>query len=280
MMHFTNHLDDISKDFINRGISIEHPGFYDDPLFLKVEREHSAYLNNYARYVQLKEYDDEYLISCEAKINLISRILQNELVKDGRLGACVDLSLVLGRILERVGIWNYVVKGALTIRFPSSTGIPDSHFWPIDPTADVSAAHVWVSAPPFNVIDLTIGMQPYSMNQRKYIPDMIIEKAINPIEIEFNDICSNEAGVMAMMEGDECTMDTVFRSNPVLESFIQVFPASVYSFNDTKFKYIPCGIGQPDMPLEKISSLELSNMTGYEIYSDKIVPALAKLENL
>ena len=279
MINFTNLLDDISKDFINEGISIEHPGFYDDPLFMKVERERPIYLNNYARYVQLKEYDDDYLILCEAKFKLICDILHDELVKDGRIGACIDLSMVLGRILEKVGIWNYVVKGALTIRFPSSTAIPDVYFWPIDTNEDSSAGHVWVSAPPFNVIDLTIGMQPFSTKKRKFIPDVIIEKAINPIEIEFSDICSNEVSYQVMMEGDECTIDTVYRINPVLESFFQTFPASNYNINGTEFKYIPCAIGQSDKPLEEITSLELSNMTGYEVYRDKIVPALARLEN-
>ena len=261
------------------GISIEHPGFYDDPLYLKIEREHPIYLNNYARYVQLKVYDDDYLILCEAKIKLICDILRNELVKDGRLGACIDLSIVLGRILEKVGIWNYVVKGALTIGFPRSTGISNLYFWPIDTNQEASAGHVWVSAPPFNVIDLTIGMQPFSIEKRKHIPDVIIEKAINPIEIEFSDICSDEVSNIEMMDSDECTMDTVYRINPVLESFFQIFPASNYNINDTQFKYIPCAIGQSDEPLEEITSLKLSDMTGYEVYRDKIIPALARLEN-
>lgn len=85
------------KIFSDRGISFTAPGFYDDPDFLGQERQDSRFLEIYARYVEARCYDDAYLADAATKIDIAARALEASIQADGRLGACVDASGMLGR---------------------------------------------------------------------------------------------------------------------------------------------------------------------------------------
>ena len=82
-----------------------------------------------------------YDFGVDAVAQELGRVGVTEIVKpdtgqigsaEGRLGACIDLSMVLSRILDAEGIWNYVVKGSLTLTFPRSVQPGPIYFWPID----------------------------------------------------------------------------------------------------------------------------------------------------
>lgn len=51
MTNFNAPFSEIERDFLDRQIPIELPGFYDHPNFMAVERGNPNYLNNYARFV-------------------------------------------------------------------------------------------------------------------------------------------------------------------------------------------------------------------------------------
>lgn len=200
MAHFYSSMEQIISDFKRNKIDISKPGFYDEPNFLKVEQRNPEYLNNYARFVQEKTYSYEYLDKARKVIPLIAKELHKELLKNGRKGACINLSMVLSRILEREGFWNYIVKGSLTISFPNGSGIGDRFFWSID-HGEFSAGHAWVVAPPFGVIDLTIKQQERDSKELKYLPEFIMSEVLTPELATVEDIISPEIRQMLQAQG-------------------------------------------------------------------------------
>ena len=147
--------DQLRREFAGLGIPMDAPGFYDHPAFVAIEKKNPKFLEAYAKFVQSRPIDRTYIAQVRQVVGIVGPMWNEELVLDGRLGACIDLSMVLSRTLESGGVWNYVVKGALTIEFPKNSGYGKTYFWPID-IAKVAAGHVWVCAPPYSIIDLTI----------------------------------------------------------------------------------------------------------------------------
>src|SRR4051794_22014840 len=111
-----------------RGIGVTRfvPGFMDDPAFLAAEAKDPQTLETYAAYIEEQTFDALYLAMARERIPRLTSYLYPLLVKQGRLGACVDASASLARILERDGIWCYCVSGALAIPPEPWTGVNPS----------------------------------------------------------------------------------------------------------------------------------------------------------
>ena len=121
MTNFNAPFAEIERDFLVRQIPLNSPGFYDHPSFMEVERGNPSYLNNYARFVHDRQRTPAYDEHVRQTVPIVARVFHEHLKANGRLGACVDISGVLSRALEMEGVWNFVVKGSLTIEFPRKT---------------------------------------------------------------------------------------------------------------------------------------------------------------
>jgi hypothetical protein len=273
MAHFSSSIEKIISDFKKNNIDTSKPGFYDEPNFLKVEQSNPEYLNNYARFVQETCYSSEYLDEARKVIPLIVNELHKELLRDGRRGACIDLSMVLSRILEREGFWNYIVKGSLTVSFPNNSGIGDRFFWSID-HGEFSAGHAWVVAPPFGVIDLTIKQQERDSNESKYFPEFIMSEALAADAAKVEDIISPEVRQHLQSQG-LTSSNMIRRVNPVLDKVLTTFKSGTVMHNNTRFKYIPVALGAPDCPLENMNGISNEGMSAIKMYTDLVKPRLA-----
>ncbi|PKG86491.1 hypothetical protein CXF85_01955 [Colwellia sp. 75C3] len=272
MAHFHSSIKKIIADFKKNNIDTSKPGFYDEPRFLRVEQGNPEYLNNYARFVQERNYSDEYLDEARKVIPLIVEELHKELLRDGRQGACVDLSMVLSRILEKEGFWNYIVKGSLTVSFPKQSGIGDRFFWSMD-QGDFSAGHAWVVAPPFGIIDLTIKQQERDSDESQYIPELIISEVLEADKAKVEDIISPEVRLYLQAQGLNSS-NMISKVNPVLEKVLETFKTGNVKFNGTQFKYIPVAIGAPDCPLENMVGISVDGMSAIKMYTDIVKPKL------
>jgi hypothetical protein len=276
MTHYWSNFDLIERDFLNKKIPIHAPGFYNHKNFIKEEKENPEYLSNYARYVQKKNYDETYIEKAKKEIPIICNAIYEELVKDGRKGACVDVAQALSKILEREGYWNYMVKGALTISFPTSTGISTKHFWPFDPTNPHRVGHVWIAAPPFNVIDVTVRMQPYSQGEEHYLPSMVIEENITDCTIETKDIFSPEA--ILMYSSQRIPIEKMIHLiTPNVERFMSVFNPNKVNYEGTELKYIPVAASASDGELYEMKCLCLNGRYAHAIYEEVVKPQLEKI---
>lgn len=177
-------------------LDTSRPGFYDDAAFLAAERGDPKLLEAYAGFVDGLTLDQDYFKYARERVRETASFLLKELKADGRQGACIDLASAVSRFLERQGVWNYLVKGALTLSFPASSGLSSKHFWPIGngPSASgATAAHVWVRAPPFVVVDLTVAMQPYSECAECFLPDAVIAENAPRGKVGLSDLLDPEA---------------------------------------------------------------------------------------
>jgi len=275
VVSYTDTFENIRDDFKANGIATDAPGFYDHPAFIEAQLTNPGYMNNYAKFVLSKNYSEEYLDFVAPKIKFVCDVFYQELLNDGRLGACADMSKVLSKILDRLGVWNYSVNGALTTTFPESSGIPKSYYWPIDIDPEM-AGHVWVFAPPFTVIDITIGQQPMDPDSRKHIPDFVYSRESSDVEVGIEDIYSSDVQAEMHLEGIPMLPEGIFIRNPQLKSFFETFHRTVFEHHGAELKYIPFAINMSDESLEDMTDLQLNGKYGAEIFEKKIKPVFAR----
>lgn len=277
MIEYTHSCTDIAADFQRHGIDISSPGFYNHPNFIRIEKQSPRYLNNYARFVQCKAYSQDYLQHAERVLNTVARIISNEIIADGRLGACIDASGTLEQMLVREGIWCYQVKGALTVTFPLLSKLPATHFYPITAPgeSEALAAHSWLVVPPFNVVDLTIKMQQYRKGAMDYLPDMILEKSVRETEVYTTEICSPAS--FEYYRVPQGRKGFHFEAAPQLVEFFKIFPPNLIVLqNRTRLKYVPTAMMAFDEPLENNEAFCPNGKSAISIYTDLVHPALVE----
>lgn len=270
--------NEIKRDFTKRNIDITQVGFYDSPAFMRVEQNNPSYLNNYAKYVQLNKYNSAYLAKVREKVPFIANLLYKELQKEGRLGACVDMSATLSRILEREGIWNHVVFGSVSTEYPKESRLENGRFWCVDVSVGgvrPTAPHAWVVVPPYHIVDLTIKMQPYSQGQDKYLPEIIISENIRPYTPVAEDLINTAYVHQLRRIGINDVINYVI---PQFKEFNAIFPAVSVEENDCTFHYVPTSVSAPDTSFEEAVNLKLNGRYGYKLYQDIIKPALKEHE--
>ena len=194
--------------------------------------------------------------------------------EDGRLGACIDMSLALSRMLDKLGVWNFPVLGALTTTYPEHTEIPRGFYWPVDHGA-IDAGHAWLFAPPFTVIDLTFGRQYFNPGVEAYHPDAVYSREVSDVPVLIEDICSSS--ILMEMDAQGLTWDLkgLFSTHPHFEAFFKTFPRAVVTHAGAAHKFIPVAVGVLDQPLEEMTDLQLNGMSGHAIFEEKIKPLFA-----
>lgn len=278
IVDYRSSYDELLNDFNSKNICSEYPGFYDEPNFLKIEESNASFLDNYSAFIQKKKFSEDYLNKARVIIPVVAKLLYQELLKERELGACINASMVLSKILEREGIWCYLVNGSLTIDFPKSLGISTKHFWDIDGRPNnCNAAHGWLCAPPFNVVDITEKLQPYQEREEKYLPDYILAESITKCNVEPDDIAAPD--VIMSLEWQGIRGHRILSVlNPRLKNYNEVFYPNLITYNNVKLKYVPIGTNASDGALEIMKNLNLSGRYPIVIYSDIIKPELDKLK--
>lgn len=197
----------------------------------------------------------------------ICKLIHEELARDGAKGACVNISMMLSKVLELEGFWNYCVKGALTINFASEANIRSKYFWPVD-RGSFDAAHAWVVAPPFTVLDLTLNQQPYQEGEEAHLPNMVLSETVETAAVEIRDIFSPEARIY--IRSNESLSDL----QPDIHQNVLAFPPRKVLHEGTTLKYITTAVSMPDSDLSGITGFKLSGRYPKTIYEETIKPVL------
>ncbi|WP_031485762.1 hypothetical protein [Maridesulfovibrio frigidus] len=259
--------------FRGKGIDFSSVGFYDEKNFLKAEQKDPDFLRNYGFWIRNKKYDDDYLKYVRETIPHVLQPMHDELVKDGSQGACVNMSLALSKILEKLGIWNVMVEGSFNAVYPSSSQITEKFLWQYDSPQHVesriSPGHVWLHCPPFNIIDLTIKYQPYTQKQAEYLPEIVAQEEVNEFKATINDICSPSTTEWLQ---SKLATERSFFSTIGFDYFSSKETPKSFNYGDTKLRYIPCSFTAADGPLETMKCLQLSGKYPLEIYEKNIHP--------
>lgn len=257
----------IIEIFESKNIPTDKPGFYNHPNFIAEESKNPQFLELYARYVEDLRFSREYVARGNVLIPDICEGLYQELKNDGRKGACVDIAQVISKILEKAGFWTYMVKGSCTISYPREANLRDHYFWSID-DVPFSAAHSWIVAPPYKIIDLSIALQPFSNNEEGYLPEYIITESQIEATVDSIDLINPEIVPTGF------TIETFKRayldSQPHLEKYLADFPANLYKHKETSIKYIPCAASLSDGELEDNKAITFSGLSAIDMFNKKI----------
>jgi len=251
------------------GIDYGNPGFYEASEFQAIEREHPEFLKSYADYIQVLQLTPDYLDRARRTVHETVEFLFNELLADGRKGACVDISGLTLRFLERQGIWCHVVFGGVKVEFPDASGIKARYFYPLmHKDNNARTGHAWIYAPPFKIVDLSISLQPYPEDEQQYFHGYTLTE-------NWNDVV-NPIGPLDIMEG-ELVEDHVrrFRRMPTMNDiapeqrqFFREYPPHSLMKDGLKFTYIPMNFSAPDLPLEEMLYPTLSGRRPIQVFEE------------
>jgi hypothetical protein len=263
MKPFLSTYGELLADFRFHKIPTSEQGFYDHPCFVGIEGSNPNYLNHYAAFVAKQPYTQEYLTRAQEVIEKVASLLHKELLSNSRLGACIDISQILSRILEKEGIWNCLIKGSLTISFPPETNILPLFCWSLS-KKEISAGHAWIFAPPYTVVDISIKQQPYDKMENYYIPETILSLENKSVDVDISEIVEPEFF-------PEYSEEELWKHVPLFPDIQKTFPAiSIQTKTGTTFKYIPVAVSAPDASFEKMRNMDFNGLTPWELYSSKL----------
>jgi hypothetical protein len=254
--------------FTSLGIDFHDAGFYDLPSFLAVEKKNAAFLENYAEYVDRQQYPTEYLDKVRRVVPAMAQFVYHHLREEGRLGACIDVSGMVTRMLDREGIWSYAVGGGATIEFPSSSGIVPSHFGFIGGQSRI-AGHMWVRVPPFAVLDITLPAQPWDRARLPFFNSFVmseVSRATAPTVEQLVDMNAIEQWILS--NGRSPTTRDIFRLVPRLGPFMERFPTFSVRADPITVSYAPTKIGGTIKPLEGMTEPHLNGYSPLELYQE------------
>jgi hypothetical protein len=278
MIETADGLESLQKDFAEAGITTDSPGFYEDFQFIRREHKDPTYLDNYARFVQWKDYSDAYLDKADKIVHIVAAEMQLAMQLDANQASYDASPLVFSRILEREGIWNYVVRGSLTVTFPQGSGF-EPHWFPAvnaERGFKKSPGYTWVVAPPFQIIDLTIQTQDFPHPVGHLLPKILLEKDVEPAEGDLEEMLtaaaldeirtaglSLEEGLDRLAPGFSCR-------------FAPDFPACTFLRGETRFKFVPMKIVTTEESLEQFKDFTSKGRTAIQIYEQEIKPRFLK----
>lgn len=258
-------VEELEQLFRERGIDFANPGFYDGAAFQIGEREDPRFLEDYGEYVHVRPFDKEYLDRARAIILGLAEFLNAELVADGRTGACIDASGALMRMLEREGVWSCMVAGATTVSFPPQSGLNPRYFRPVvHPDNPAKTGHMWIFAPPFKVVDITLFMQGWNRRQSEHIPRVISSERWDPAQAAIGDLMENE--LVELIFRNTSRAPSMANLGARLMETMRKFPPFSIVVNETQIKYAPTQLGAMDGSLERMRNLRLSGRYPVELY--------------
>ena len=270
-------LQQLLQEFAKAKIPTDEPGFYEEGAFIRREAQVPRYLDNYARFVNQQDYHPAYLDRAVPIIHVVSEEMQLALKEDGSQEAHAEAPLVMSRILEREGVWNYVVSGSLTIDFPSGSGFEPFSFWSIEARQEraVDTSYHWIVAPPFQIVDIAIQACKYPNPFNHLLPRIVWEESGELATTEMSDIFSPKS--LKQISDAGLSMDEAMnRYLPHYRGrFEHDFPPRIVTRMDTQLKYVPTGVLVAEESLEQFKGFQSRGLNAAQIYAQRIQPRLS-----
>lgn len=258
--------------FKRLGIPTGEVAFYNHPAFLEAERSDPSLLEHYAAWVRARKMDRAYLDHARMVVPKIAQTVAREILRDGQTGVCMDASMMITKMLEEQGIWCYAAKGALSVNHP---GLGDpTYFWFFDEME--VPGHVWVVAPPFEVVDVVLKAQPYSRGEDALLPEYVVLESITRVTSEAADYCSGKILREAFEQYGPLPPDVHLQLFPDIKKAAGFFPSFDICFDEASLRYSVAGVTMSTAPsLQAIKSRTWNGLSAAELYESIVVPAIA-----
>lgn len=255
-----------------RGIQTDAPGFYNQAAFMQEEGKDPAFLELYGAFVRLRPRSETYETHVRSIVPRMVAVVADEIRRDGQKGVCIDASMMLIKMLELQEIWCYGVNGALTIESPELAS--PTHFWPLDVIP--VAGHVWIVAPPFEVVDVSLGCQAYSRGEDRFLPPYILAETGKRVVCSAEDYCSSDVLRRAREQYGPLPKDIHLRLDPHLKRRGDYFPSYEIESGAATLRYCAGGVSVSDAPdLHAITNRRWNGMLAGELYDRVISPSLS-----
>ncbi len=272
----TNSLEFIKLDqeLKELGINTDTFGFYDQDAFISQEKRDSYFLEKYARWVMLRPRDELYNAHVRRIVPLLTKVITAGFKEDNWHGSCVAASSIIARSLDRLGVWSFGVSGSLILEVKKKKIWRGFHISDFQDFPGAALGHAWVVAPPFFVLDATLGLQRWKEGDpmKDHIPDFIIAEDGVKIKPTLLDIVSAEMQMQCARRG-LADSQLHHHLNPGLKEFGKHFPAYEVQSDLLTARYIPEAVRVSDVPLEQINSQGEIGRTGEEIWKQIVTPA-------
>lgn len=241
------------------------PGFYDHPHFVKAEKHGHIRLVDYAGYIRQRSYLSPYIQTAAATVEKFGIGIRNALVAEQSVGRCIDACKVLSKMLEAVGIWNYIVGGAVGIYHRSPEPRTPIRFYQYD-LMPIEVGHAWIVAPPFGVVDVTLQLQPYRGLERQHIPAYLFMRDARAIQAGPSDVCSPALlrGLRLKGYSDAFIMQQGLAGYAKVAQDLQAVSVTVGELN---IRYIPCKMITSEGGLDSIAPIRINAQTPRQLFA-------------
>ncbi|MDX7951635.1 hypothetical protein P7D22_10695 [Lichenihabitans sp. Uapishka_5] len=267
----------LSRFFANRRIPTDAIGFYNSPQFLEAEGRDRSVLDFYAAWVRARPRDPGYDKMAREVVPAVAGFVAREVVTDGQLGACVDASMMLTKMLEEQGIWCYALRGALTITSPELDD--PTYFWVLDEKQN--PGHVWVAAPPFEIVDVSLRAQPYERHEAALVPEVLCVERGERITGTVDEYCSPQVLADAVARNGHLPPDAHLQLVPEMARVVASFPSIEVGSGATRLRYNVSGIAVSSAPdLDAIKSRRWNGRLAGDLYRDVVLPGLRNATTL
>lgn len=265
-------------DRLLRGVGVDTGrfGFYDQPAFIEQERRDGQFLERYAEWVQSRPRTEEYVRRVREVVPRLATFLANLFESEDMQRSCVHASSMMPRILDRLGVWSFGLKGSMVME------VAEEELWRGQSMCDVEAfpgaelGHAWIVAPPYVVIDPTIRLQnPPGDPMNAYLPPVVAVEDAPTVRPTVDDVVSSEVRAHYAMREGRADERLHHRLAPQLARFGGEFPAREVRFGPLSLRYVPAGVRVSDVGLEEINGAG-DRLTGAEVWNEHVLPAFGE----
>jgi len=275
-------IEQLEQKFAALGLNSAKLEFYNTPGFLKEERRNPELLWDYEEFVLKRRYSPEYEARARHTIPKIVDYLFNQLVRDGRLGACLDACLSACKMLERYGFWNIIQTGSFTAVLPDAP-TRKIRYWPefTPQGGKAKIGHAWLIAPPFKIVELTVTRQEQNEDLRSILPPYVIATDVGPVEgVSFEDMVDVDLKAQWMRQRLPIPSihELMVHNKPVARHLTRFRPFSVTCGTAT-LKYFPVRPTLPEETFEDQKAHCWSGRQTSEMFRD-LVTAIGSPEEI
>lgn len=268
--------DVIERRLRNLGVDTHQFGFYDQPAFVEQEARDSAFLEQYALWVKTRPRTAEDDQRARRIVPALARSLTDLFQSQGMQRSCVHASAMMPRILDRLGVWSFGLKGSMTAEVPGAGLWRGQAIRDFEDFPGAELGHAWLVAPPFVIVDPTVRLQnPEGDAMNRYLPRIVVSEDAEIVKPRIDDVVSAELRAHYSQREGRADPQLHHRLEPNLRAFAREFPTRQILIGELVLRYVPSGVRISDVGLEEING-QGDGLTGAQVWEDYVSPAFSE----
>ena len=270
----------INRKLKQCGVDVHAFGYYDQPAFVALEQIDPTALELYSTWVIHRPRDAHNLAHARDVIPKLATVVERRLEREQGLGACVNVATMMARMLDRLGVWSFAVRGSLTIEIPSRPKVGRRYFPECDlrDNEDNVTGHGWLVAPPFLIVDPTLRHQKWVDLQPEIssiLPKVVAAEDGAVVRPRWYDVVSDTLIALNRVPKSKLNGDLPYKFKPDLARIEKSLPGRDIRIGDLSLRYIAGAVTVSDRPLEEMEwvSPATPGLRPIHIWTQDVAPA-------